>query len=190
VTVQTQIDRVTLEAEERRMMKRWENLPVLAGFLAVVAFTAARFWGVRTALTGFRELSPRVVQLLFYFATVIAMFLAMVWAAGLPWRKGRRASAEPTAPSSVLRRPKVAVAALSVALGMAAEGLTGRRTPGTYIVGWVLFRLQMKPGFFGLLLFFVVPLVLGSVVSFGALWGFYVGWERFLGRIANSKVRE
>lgn len=167
-------------------MKRANNIAVAVGFVAVLAFAVARFSGMRTSSSDLHQLSPRIVELLAYVAVVVAIFLAMVWVAGLLWRNGNLRTTGRVPTQGLKRhRPKIALAALSVVLGMAAEAMTGMQGPGMLVMQAILAWLHVQ-SLRIIPLYFLMGILLDSALCFAILNGTYLLLGRVQGKASND----
>jgi hypothetical protein len=164
-------------------MRRWQNIVAVVGFLGVVAFAVDHLVRSGTSWTDLKNLGPDVVKVELIYSVVALTFLGLLRGGHALWGVTRQelpANAVVTdrQHSSARGRSRTSWAGvLSFLLAMAAESLTGRRTPGMFVVGTILMRLRLHVSFLGLLAYFVMPLVLDGALCFAILWGGYLLWE-------------
>jgi hypothetical protein len=169
-------------------MKRWSNVAAVGGFLLVLAFAAERFLHVRAlwASLSWTDLRRAGHDLWLVVVIIAAIFLAIFRGIGyLLWRTIR-----PMPPKNRLAEPQysfsgrwwytVRVGVLSVALGIAAEFLSGMRTPGA-LARHVILKLDIFAlfgAYLTLAFYFLTPIVLDSVICSAILWGGYLLWKK------------
>jgi len=164
-------------------MRRWQNVAAVCGFLVVLAFAAERFSQVRTSSADLHELAPDLIRMGLFVALNAAIFLAIFWGAILFWKRVRgkppRNAPAQSRPSTV-GRLAAGIGVLSVVLAIAAESLTGMRTPGTLTLR-LIFPVSASNhnlAAFMMILLFVMPILVDAGIGFAILWGGYLLWGR------------
>jgi hypothetical protein len=165
-------------------MKRWQNIAAVVGFLVVLAFVAERFLQVRTSWTNLSwtdllDLGHDLGGLGLFILMPAAMLLAIIVIWWSVWKViGPKPPIDKLSEReySLARRFRhiVEVVALSVVLGLAAEGLSKMRTPGWWVAG-TLNNLGKEHDFdVDLWVFLLLPLVVDGAICFAILWGAYL----------------
>ena len=158
-------------------MKSWQNIVAIGGFLIVLGFVAERFSRMPASWTQVGGVGHDIVIVELLFFLLALLFLAILRGGYLfyrrIWRKEPGSGpAEPQRSLTVHWPDSARIGILSLALGIAAEPLTGMRTPGTLALR-IIFPVDVHDHFvvgFLMILSFVMPIVLDSAICFAILW--------------------
>jgi hypothetical protein len=179
------------QTEYVSLMKRWQNIVAVGGFLIVLAFVAERLFSVRASWADLRDLWRDcwrdLVVLGLFILGIAAMLLAIFAIPYLWWKEVRRKAqknslAEAQYSFAGRVRHLVEVAILSAFIGSAATAaaLGGRSVIG--IPGWWVARtlndLGNKNYFDVLGLPLLLAVVVNSAICFAVFWGGCLLWMR------------